>query len=265
MSRWPGESSDEGELKPFLAHLEDLRMVLIRSALAIALGMGVALPLTPWILKVLRAPLKGLVENPDAFLWSMDVAGAFTSTMRIAMWSGLVLAAPLLVLVIGAYLMPALTPRERQSVGGVGVASLVLFAAGVWLGYRFTLPFALSAMFTLHQWLGVQPQWTLTSYVTFTTQMLIAFGLAFEIPVVLLILGRLGIISSSWLRTYRRHAIVAALVVGAILTPPDIFSQLILAGPLIVLYEACVWIVWAWERSARRAAGSDETEGSATS
>jgi sec-independent protein translocase protein TatC len=171
----------------------------------------------------LRAPLKGLVENPDAFLWSMDVAGAFTSTMRMAMWSGLVLAAPFLLLIIGAYLMPALTATERQAVRGVGVLSVLLFAFGVWLGYRFTLPFALSAMFTLHDWLGVQAQWTLTSYVTFTTQTLVAFGLAFEIPVVLLILGRLGIVTSAWLRQYRRHAVVAALVVGAVLTPPDIF------------------------------------------
>ena len=259
MNRWLGDRTDEGDLKPFLAHLEDLRVVLIRSALAVALGMGVALPLTPWILRVLRAPLAGLVENPDSFLWSIEVAGAFTSTMRIAMWSGLVLAAPLLVIIVGAYLMPALTPRERQSMGGVGVLSILLFAGGVWLGYRFTLPFALSAMFALHGWLGVQPQWTLTSSVTFTTQTLIAFGLAFEIPVVLLILGRLGIISSDKLRAYRRHALVAALVVGAVLTPPDVFSQMILAGPLIVMYEATIWIVWGWERSARRsAAGPDD-------
>jgi sec-independent protein translocase protein TatC len=259
MSPWPVEPTEAGDVKPFLAHLEDLRRLLIRCAVVMALGMGIALPLSPWILRFLRAPLKGLVENPDAFLWSMDVAGAFTSTMRMAMWSGLVLAAPFLLLIIGAYLMPALTATERQAVRGVGVLSVLLFAFGVWLGYRFTLPFALSAMFTLHDWLGVQAQWTLTSYVTFTTQTLVAFGLAFEIPVVLLILGRLGIVTSAWLRQYRRHAVVAALVVGAVLTPPDIFSQMILAGPLILLYEGCVWTVWAWERSARRAAPSAST------
>lgn len=259
MSRWTGDPEPGGEVKPFLAHLEDLRRLLIRCALALAGGMALALPLTPWILRVLRAPLHGLVANPDAFLWSMDVAGAFTSTMRIAMWSGLVLAAPVLVLIIGSYLLPALTERERRAVGGVGVLSILLFAFGVWLGYRFTLPFALSAMFTLHGWLGVQAQWTLTSYVTFTTQTLVAFGLAFEIPVVLLILGRLGIVTSAWLRTYRRHAIVAALVVGAVLTPPDIFSQSILAVPLILLYEGCIWTVWAWERSARRASPTPAT------
>jgi sec-independent protein translocase protein TatC len=256
MSRWAGDAQAEGDLKPFLAHLEDLRRLLIRCALVVALGMGVALPLTPFILRLLKAPLYGLVENPEHFLWSMDVAGAFTSTMRIALWSGLVMAAPLLVLIIGAYLLPALTPRERESVGGVGVAGILLFAMGVWLGYRFTLPFTLSAMFAVHAWLGVQAQWTLTSYVTFTTQLLIAFGLAFEIPVVLLILGRLGIVTSTWLRTYRRHAIVSALIIGAVLTPPDVFSQMILAGPLILLYEICVWVVWTWERAARREAGT---------
>lgn len=259
MNRRPGDPSDEGELKPFMAHLEDLRRLLIRLALAIALGMAVALPLTPWILGMLRAPLRGLVDNPETFLVSMDVAGAFTSTMSIAMWSGLILAAPLMVLIIGAYLLPVLTDRERQAMGGVGVLSVVLFVGGVWMGYRFTLPFALSAMFALNNWLGVQAQWTLTSYVTFTTQTLLAFGLAFEIPVVLLILGRLGIVSSQALRTYRRHAIIAALVVGAVLTPPDIFSQCILAIPLILLYEGCVWTVWAWERSARREAASAVT------
>ncbi len=261
MNRWPGDQPELGEVKPFLAHLEDLRQVLIRCALTMALGMGIALPLTPWILRVLRAPLAGLVDHPEAFLWSIEVTGAFSSTMRIAMWSGMVLAAPILVLIIGAYLVPALTERERQAMAGLGILSMVLFAAGVWLGYRFTLPFALSAMFTVHGWLGVQAQWTLTSYVTFATQTLIAFGLAFEIPVVLLVLGRLGIISSDWLRRYRRHAVIAALVVGAVLTPPDIFSQMILAGPLIVLYEACVWIVWSWERAARPAARASGSPG----
>ncbi len=240
------------ERKPFLEHLEDFRRVLIRSALAMAAGMIVALIFTPQILAALKQPLYGLVENPDAFLRSIEVAGAFTATLRIAFWSGLVLSAPLLVLIIGAYLVPALTPAERRAISGVGVLSLVLFIAGVWMGYRFTLPFALQAMFVLHGWIGVAAEWTLTSYVTFTTQLLIAFGLSFELPVVLLVLGRLGIISSSTLRTYRRHAVVGILTLAMVLTPPDVFSQLLMGIPLILLYEACVWIIWSWERAGRR-------------
>lgn len=245
----PGE-----ERKPFLAHLEDLRRVLLRSAAVLALGMGVSLVYTPEILALLKKPLYGLVDNPDLFLRSIEVAGAFTATLRIAFWSGLVLAAPFLVLIIGGYLLPAMTLKERRSFTGVGALSIVLFAGGVWMGYRFTLPFALQAMFMIHRWLGIMAEWTITSYVTFTTQLLVAFGLAFELPVVILILGRLQILSSDWLRKYRRHAIVAILILAAILTPPDVFSQMLMAIPLVALYEACVWIIWTWERSERKTA-----------
>lgn len=256
MSRWP-VGSDGLELKPFLAHLEDLRRLLIRCAAVIAVAMGVAIPLIPRILDLLRRPLAGSVPDTDAFLRSIDVAGAFTATMRIAMWSGMVAAAPILVLLIARYLAPALKETERRAMNGIGGAGLVLFAAGVWLGYRFTLPFAIRAMLGLHDWLGIRAEWTLTSYVTFATQILVAFGLAFELPVVLLLLGRVGLLSSATLRTYRRHAILGTLVLGAILTPPDVFSQMMLSIPLILLYEVCVWVIWAWERPARnRAAGT---------
>lgn len=251
MSGWPASSDNGVELKPFLAHLEDLRCVLIRCAVALAVCSGIALAFTPQILAFLKAPLHGIVENPDVFLRSLEVTGAFASMMRIGLWSGVVLAAPFLVIIIGGYLLPALTPAERKAIGGVGAFGIVLFLAGVWMGYRFTLPFALQAMFAMNSWMGVAAEWTLTSYVTFTTQLLVAFGLAFELPVVLLILGRLGIIGSAWLRTYRRHAIVGILVLGAILTPPDVFSQLIMSIPLVLLYELCIWIVWTWERARR--------------
>src|SRR5690606_15465410 len=118
----------------------------------------------------------------------------------------------------------------------------------VLMGYHFTLPFALQAMFALHAWLGIMAEWTLTSYVTFSTQVLVAFGLAFELPVVILILGRLQIVTSQWLRTYRRHAIVVILIIAAVLTPPDVFTQMLMGIPLIAMYEACIWLIWSWER-----------------
>ncbi len=250
-----GFRADPGEeRKPFLAHLEDLRRVLLRVAAVLAVGMGIALAFTPRILELLKAPLYGMVENPNTFLRSIEVAGAFTATLRIAFWSGLVLSTPFLVLIIGAYLLPVLTPKERRAIGGGGVASVLLFAGGVWMGYVFTLPFALRAMFALHAWLGIMAEWTLTSYVTFSTQVLVAFGLAFELPVVILILGRLQIVSSQWLRTYRRHAIVVILIIAAILTPPDVFTQMLMGIPLIAMYEACIWLIWSWERADRRTA-----------
>ena len=237
------------EQKPFLDHLEDFRVMAIRCAIALCAGMVIAVPLIPRILAALKKPLYNIVDDPERFLQTIEVAGGFTAVMQMAFWCGLLFSSPFLVFFVGAFVFPALTRREQQTVlRGSGFA-VGLFIFGVFLAYRFTLPFALSAMFAVNTWLGIQAQWTLTSYVTFTTQLLISFGLAFELPMVILLLGKLGIVTAAKLREWRSFAVVGILVVGAALTPPDIFSQLIMSVPLYLLYELCIWIIWAWERN----------------
>jgi len=234
-------------VKPFLGHLEDLRLTLIRAMISLAIGLMVAFPLTPRILDVLKRPLRQ-VGDPDKMLQSLEVSGAFISAMHMSLWAGLLISSPLLVIIFGSFVLPALKPNERRLAGKAGLLGAVLFAGGVLVGYVYTLPFALSAMHLFHGWLGVVPLWTLSSYVAFSIQLLIAFGVAFEIPVVLLVLGRLGIISGEWLRAHRRHAIVVALVIACVLTPPDVVSQIIMTVPLVILYEGCIWLVLAWDR-----------------
>jgi sec-independent protein translocase protein TatC len=236
------------ELKPFLDHLEDLRLLIIRCGASLVGGMVVAIPLIPWMFGLLKEPLRLITDSPENFLQTMEVTGAFTATMTMAFWGGLLFSAPLLILFIGAFILPALTRKEQKLLLGCSGFAVALFAFGVWLGYRFTMPFALQAMFSVNQWLGIKAQWTLTSYVAFTTQLLIAFGLSFELPIVLLILGRLGMISSRFLQNHRRHAIIVILIIGAVLTPPDVVSQCIMSIPLYILFEICVWIIWAWEK-----------------
>lgn len=244
----------DGMVKPFLEHLEDLRSALIRSFSAIAIGMCVAFPLAPQILGVLKRPLHRVTSDPDHMLQSMEVSGAFVAAMRMSFWSGLLFSMPALVMFIGSFILPALKPGEKRLAKQAGLLGLVLFTGGVLLGYFYTLPFALSAMFLFNDWLGVVPLWTVSSYVVFSTQLLIAFGLAFEIPLVLLILGRLGIVSGAWLRDHRRHAVVVALIIACVLTPPDVVSQIMMTIPLMLMYEGCIWLVLAWDR--RRAQAS---------
>jgi len=117
------------------------------------------------------------------------------------------------------------------------------------MGYFLTLPVALKVMIGLNAWMGVRPEWTVTSYVSFALQLLLAFGLVFELPILLLVLGRLGVVTSAQLREKRRHAIVGLFVVAMLLTPPDVFSQLVMAVPLVVLYEVCIWLIRATERT----------------
>lgn len=247
------EESLAGEAaKPFLDHLEDLRKTLIRCAAALAGGIIVSFPFTPWFLRMLQRPLRGITEHPEQFLRSLEVGGAFSVAMRIAFWSGMILSAPFLLLFVGQFVFPGLKHGERKLVLRAGALAVCLFVLGVALGYGVTLPAALKVMFGMHAWLGITAEWTVVSYVAFTSQLLIGFGLAFELPAVLLILAKMGLISHQQLQGARPYAVILSLVIAALLTPPDVISQLIMAVPLLLLYELCVWITWAGER--RRAA-----------
>jgi sec-independent protein translocase protein TatC len=247
---------EERDVKPFLDHLEDLRRMLIRCLAVLGMGMLVCLPFAPRILAILTGPLEKVVGDPSRFLRSLEVVGAFAVTLRIGFWGGLLLSVPFLFLFIGEFVFPGLTRREKDLALKACGFALGLFVVGVLIGYFITLPIAIGLMFRWHAWLGVQAEWVITSYVAFASQLLIGFGLAFELPVLVLVLGKLGILNSAQLRSKRRHVVVLLLVIAMILTPPDVFTQLIMALPLILLYEFCIWIVWADERRAARSANA---------
>jgi sec-independent protein translocase protein TatC len=178
-----------------------------------------------------------------------NVAGGFNLMMTVSFWSGLLLASPFIIYFIVNFVAPALTERERKVVRQTSILALLALILGLLLGWNYGLPAALAALIWFNDWMHIETWWTINNYISFTTLMLAAFGGVFEIPVVILILGRLGIISSAWLRQYRRHAIVANLCIAAVITPsPDVASQLLIAVPLIVLYEVCIWVIYAQEK-----------------
>jgi sec-independent protein translocase protein TatC len=256
--RKPRAADDGDESKPFIEHLEDLRDTLVRCVGALAVGMIVAGPLAPSILEWLQVPLRpALPAGVDVkeFLWSYEVLGAFNLAMKVIIWSGIVMAAPFLVLFIARFVFPGLTAKEKHVIRRSSGAAVGLFVFGVVLAYRFCLPVALKAMFGIYSWMGIRPQWTISSYAAFSLQFLLAFGIVFEMPMVLVVLGKLGLVTSSFLRTYRRHVYVGLFILAAILTPPDIFSQLLMGGPLVILYEICILIIRATERKAAQAEG----------
>jgi sec-independent protein translocase protein TatC len=237
-------------LKPFLEHLDDLRKALVWSVAALIAGMCVAGFLAPTILEILKAPLWQVVPDPNKFLRTLDITGGMNVAMQTIVWGGILCAAPAIVCAICWFVFPGLTRTERRAVVSGLAFGAGLFCAGVTMCYFFALAPALSIMLWFNQWLGIPIEYvTVTSYVGFVLKLLIAFGLTFELPLVILLLGRLGIITSAQLRDKRRHAIVAILIIAMIITPTqDPFSQLLLAGPLVVLYELCIWMIWARER-----------------
>jgi sec-independent protein translocase protein TatC len=239
--------------KPFLKHLEDLRRALIWSALALFIGMGTACYFAPTFFKILKAPLKGVVPNPDTFIRTLDVTGGMTVAMQTIVWGGVLFSAPVILFSICWFVFPGLTRRERRTLLGGLLFAAFLFIAGVLMCYFLALSPALEIMLWFNSWMGIEIEYfTVTSYIGFVLKLLLSFGLTFELPIVLLILGELGLINSHQLRNKRRHAIVIILILAAIITPTqEPFSQLILAIPLIVLYELCIWLIRARERQKK--------------
>ena len=236
------------ERKRFLDHLEDLRKVIMKSLVCFGIAFAVALPLVPMLMQWLAIPLSRAADEHGVLLRSIQITGAFSASMRLAAGVALAASVPLILWFVWRFVFPALTDREARIGRYVLAAALVLFVSGAALCYRFILPPALRLMWRWHGWLGVSPEWTLNSYIIFATHLLLGFGVAFELPVLVFAAGVLGLVSSAGLRRVRRHVIVGVLVMAMLLTPPDVFTQIVMALPVILLYELCVLALALWER-----------------
>jgi len=241
--------SGEGCTKPFLGHLMDLRQTLILSLAFLVVGMTIAIFLARPILAALMLCMERTGRDPDDFVRVTTLAGGFFAGCRIVLWAGLIISAPAVIWAICRFVFPGLTAREKKAIlRGSGFAA-VLFAGGVALGYFTTMPIAIEMMFYIDELLGVTCEWVeLRDYVGFVLKLLLAFGLAFELPVVVLALGSVGIVKSAQLREKRRHVIVGLMILAMLLTPQDPITMLMMALPLIALYEMCIWWIWVKEK-----------------
>lgn len=172
-----------------------------------------------------------------------EPAAAIKMWLTVTFFGGLLLSLPLLVFFIGLFVMPGIRDVERKAMIRISVFSGVLFLAGVAMGYKVTLPLALGLMLKVGGALGGESIWFYNKYISFSLQLLLGFGVAFQLPVVILILGKMGLVNSKQLREKRRHVIVGLLILAMVLTPPDVMTQLLMAGPLILLYEFCIWFL----------------------
>jgi len=252
---------DPTATKSFLEHLQDLRKTIVWCAVSLGIGIFVAIPLAPYILELLSSPLAKAGKDPGTFLKVFQVAGGLAITLKVVFWAGLLIATPGIVIAIADFVFPGLTAKEKRIVRTSGFFAGILFAAGVAMGYFATLPVALGVMLKINKWIGVESEFVeLVDYVGFVLKLLIAFGLAFELPVVVLALGYMGIISSRQLRDKRPVVIVALLVLAMLLTPPDPMTQLLMAGPMAILYELCIWLIRAKEiKDNLWSSGEEET------
>lgn len=241
--------------RPFIKHFIDLRDCIIRCALAWVVAMVVVAPFSPWIIALLQAPVvaSGLTEQ-GVTVEGLEIGVGFSLFMTTMLWGGTILSLPALLYFIFRFVFPGLRRHERNIVLSTLIGGVTLFVGGVWLCFSFTLRLALEALMAINAWMNV-PVTILQAeaYIGFVLKILLAFGLAFQFPLVLLVLGWLGVIRAQSLSSRRGIAIVLIFTVAMFLTPPDPLSQIIMAVPMCLLYELTIMLVRLREKISAEA------------
>jgi sec-independent protein translocase protein TatC len=219
-----------------LGHLDELRRRLIKAAIAVVIAMVISFVFADQIFQFLTAPARGYQ------LVYIDLTEMFGIYMSVCLAAGIFLAMPYLVYQLLMFVTPALSSSEKRYVYVVLPWVIFMFLAGAAFSYFVLLPPALKFLFSFGSNFAV-PQIRIGSYVTMVSRVILATGCIFELPVVSTFLARLGIITSSWLASKRKVAVIGAFVLGAIITPTfDPINQCLVAGPLIILYEISIWL-----------------------
>jgi sec-independent protein translocase protein TatC len=183
----------------------------------------------------------------------LDPSAPFFSSFHLAFFGGLLLASPFVFYYFGQFLMPALKIREKKYFLRAFVVSLFLFLMGISVAYFVIMPTALKFAQQYAEWMGVSvPYWSAGTYISFVIKFMLGMGLGFLLPVVLLALVKIGILDYRKLASMRRYVIVGNLILGALLTTPEVLTQVVMAVALQLLYEVSVWIAWYWERQEKK-------------
>ena len=313
----PLEDAEGGPRKPFLEHLEDLRLALLKCVVVILVALLVCLFTVNKIASILEYPIRRmhLLDKPqptvtfqigsvrfgpyevsrDQFaglppgdtphlvykigmtklgeeqvvtlkpdpqadpgvsrikLRNLNPAEGFMVAFHIALYASLVVSAPFWLYFLGQFILPALHVRERRFLFTWLGWGVLLFLLGIVLTYFVLLPLALRASIEYSTLLGFDAyEWRADEYIRFTCKFLLGMGLGFQFPLVVLTLVKLGILGYRQLAHFRRHVIVVSFILGAILTTPEVLTQVAMAVPLCLLYEICIWLAWFWERKKRR-------------
>ncbi|MCX6006081.1 MAG: twin-arginine translocase subunit TatC [Chloroflexi bacterium] len=224
------------EVNTIWAHLNELRRRLVVCLIAIAVGIIISFVFAEQLFQVLVWPAKGI------HLIFIDVTEMLGTYMQVCLIAGIIVAMPVLVYQLIAFVAPALTPREKKYVWIVLPFIFLMFIAGVAFSYFILLPPAMQFLMSFGADIAT-PQIRIGNYISLIGRLLLATGMIFELPVITTFLARLGVISSKWMGQQRKWAVISAFILGAIITPTlDPVNQTLVALPLIVLYEMSIWL-----------------------
>jgi sec-independent protein translocase protein TatC len=266
----------------FLQHLEELRWHIIRALIAVVAGAILAFMFKNFIFDTVilapnspdfitnrllcqladavNAPVLCINQNPVELI-SIKMSGQFTTHITISLVAGLILAFPYVFWEFWSFFRPALYEKERKYARGAVTMASLLFIAGILFGYFIITPLSINFLGSYRVSDLVNNQINITSYIGSVTSVALSAGITFELPIVVFFLARIGVVTPEFMRKYRKHAIVLVLILAAVITPPDIFSLVLVTIPLILLYELSIFIA---ARVVRKRAEKDAEEEAAS-
>lgn len=266
----------------FLDHLEDLRWHLIRITLSIVIAGTTAFIFSRWIFDVIIFGPKNMdfptykylckmsqflgvdttfcAETFPFTIQSRTMGGQFSADIWTSIYAGFIIAFPYIVYQLWKFISPGLLDNERKNSRGFIVISSLLFFMGVLFGYYILTPLSINFLGTYSVSTEVSNQFDISSYIGLVRTASIASGLIFELPIIIYFLTKVGIVTPEILKKYRKYALVIILIISAIITPPDIASQVIVAIPILILYQVSIYISAIVVRNQKRSAQKAQTK-----
>lgn len=234
-------SKNKNGTMPVLDHLSELRLRLMISAGALIVAAGICFSYIELIRSILTRPLG------DLTLIYLSPPEAFMANLKLALFSGFIVALPVILYELTAYVFPGLVRNEKKFFIAVLVGIIVLFSGGAIFAYYVVFPYTIS-FFLQFADAQLEPQLTISEYISFVISFHVAFGAVFQLPLFTWTLGKIGLITTDFLRRYRKIALLIMLSISAVITPPDIISQAVMIVPLMLLYEVGIIMVRISER-----------------
>ena len=225
---------------PFTSHLDELRSRLIICIVAVLVGFVISYFFSEQLFDILVKPLQKELP-PDSLLIFTGLPEAFFVYLKLSFFAGIFLGAPVILWEIWAFVAPGLYDQEKKYIFPFVIFSTILFVIGIIFCYFIVFPFAFKFFMGYSSDL-IKPLPSVKEYLSFSCKLLLAFGIIFELPIFILFLAKLGIVNEKMLRSQRKFAILGIFCVAAILTPPDIVSQILMALPLLALYEISIYV-----------------------
>ncbi|MFW6055307.1 MAG: twin-arginine translocase subunit TatC [Thermodesulfobacteriota bacterium] len=239
------KKTQEGEMG-FLDHLDELRKSITKCAIAAFLGMLACYAFAKQLFTWLMLPLFEAFPEGSSMIYTAPHEAFFTY-IKTAFLAGIFLTSPYIFYQLWLFVKPGLYSNERKYIFPISFCSALLFICGSTFGYFIIFPYAYKFFMGFAN-INIEPMISMREGFSFSFRLLLAFGVVFELPLVIFFLARLGLVSSRKLRKVRKYSILVAFILSAMLTPPDVFTQTFMAGPLIILYEVGIWIAYFFGR-----------------